>query len=234
MQRGQEWSNVSRIEVQQADVQYPNSNRLIGCQAQALQYALVQPVLNVPTGVVTFRVVWRASKEARDQVWRSILAYRTQCDERIKTLPGVGFFVSAITGVTTRSPKPALPVVSPAISYWIVLKAGFIDDKLGREMIKNVQIYYQGQAEVKVLQEPPLVSSLAAMNVSLCTVMKDQANGYVRKKITECLSQSQGQREHGCPARIVVLQGDMSRIVTEAQIKLGQANIMVDMLIDLQ
>ncbi len=221
-----QWSKPSR-----SDVQYPTTNLTSAQQRQALQDALVTPLLQLPAAAVAFRVVWRGSEDGKDLVWKNILTHRHYCDEQVKTMPEVGLFLSSISGVVTRPPKPALPTVSPALAYWVVLKPGVRDDSLGRERIKHMQIHYQGSAEVKALHEPPLVHTMEAMNSSLYVAMKDHANGFVKKKIAESIEEPPGDMmDLKCPVRIVVLDSDMSSLANQAYQLLGDNRININLL----
>ncbi len=171
---------------------------------------------------MAFRVLWKGNEEA---IWKHILTHRNACDQFIKKMEGVAFVVSSITGMLGKTTTGK--IVNPGLSYWIVLDSPVVDPRV---IVRNVQGGLQGQAEVKLLQEPPIISTVETIQNTLCTAMKDHSNTLIKRRI----AQSQPEAYHtplqdgGFATRLVVQPNDLNNFAKQAQHALQQGGIFVD------
>ncbi len=157
-------------------------------------------------------------------VWNQILSHRAACDQFVKNLTGISLFVSSITGMLGKSPTvPGGKTIYPGVSYWVVLESADVDP---RAIIRNVQLALQGQAEVKLLQEPPLISSIDSMQTTLCTVMKDHGNTYIKRRLSE--SQPEASDLSRVGTRLVIQPNELAPVARQAQEPLRYVGVLVD------
>ncbi len=209
---------------------YPTTNLTSAIQREALKSGLVKPLLDRSGAAMAFRVVWRNDDTSREHVWKGILSYREACDNILKNMAGVAFFVSSITGMLSRGSKvPGQKTVNPALGYWIVLNSHSVDP---RSIVRNMQAAVGGGAEIKLLQEPPLITMVDPMNNTLCNVVKDHANGYVKRRMVESYAQVKDRLTMGIglPVRMVVLPGEWANVATNAHLELQQGPIAIDLI----
>lgn len=170
-------------------------------QREAVKNALAKPLAEAARIGMAFRILWRHNEE---MIWRQILTHRGGCDQFLKNLGGISFMVSAITGMAAKSPNPAImKVANPGVSYWLVLESPEVDP---RAIVRSVQGALQGQAEVKLLQEPPLITSLETIHSTLCTAMKDHSNTYIKRRISESQPEIGIATESKLATRLVVVK----------------------------
>ena len=116
---------------------------------EALLSHVVAPiVLHNELITSAYRVTWRVSENLIDEAWAKIHDHRQRCDAAISGVPGVCFFVSAITGVFSKPTRKCQTpkAIYPAISYWLVSNRECELDK--REIVECFEIATFG-AEVK-------------------------------------------------------------------------------------
>ncbi len=209
------------------EAQYPIPSIKSTSQRDAIKSGLAQPLVDRNAVGLAFRILWRSNQE---MVWRKILAHRVACDKFIKTMEGITMMVSAITGMVGKSTQSADgKIVNPGISYWIVLESANIDP---RAIIRSVQGALQGQAEVKLLQEPPIMSAIDTMQTTLCTVMKDHSNTYIKRRMAESEVNTSdpvlpGQ---GYTVRLVVQQNYLVDLANKAKDSMSTAGVYVDVM----
>ncbi len=138
--------------------------------------------------------------------------------------------VSSITGMVAKAPSPSTDkLVNPGISYWVVLESPDVDP---RAIVRNLQGALTGQAEVKLLQEPPILNSLDKMHITLCNTIKDHSNSYIKRRLGES---SQDASDPAIPGvglatRIVTLPNHLAEFCRQAQAGLVNGSIAVDLL----
>lgn len=176
---------------------------------------------------MAFRILWRGHEEV---TWRNIRSHRYQCDQYITNMEGVAMVVSSITGMQAKSANPGIgKIVNPGVSYFVILDSPEVDP---RGIVRSVQGALQGQAEVKLLQEPPILSTLEVMQNILCTVMKDHSNTYIKRRMTESKPEVNDPcvQGAGCAVRLVSLtdDADLVAFASQATESLGLGGIYVD------
>ncbi len=196
------------------ETQYPCSNITSATQKDTIRNSLV-PLLNRSGAAMAFRILWRRDEAGREIIWKRILDQRQECDNFVKRLPGIAYFFSSITGMLVRISKPTVVrYVYPAVAYWVVLKSVNVNP---RDIVRAVQTGVDGQAEVKLLQEPPLLTTVDPMSSTLCTVMKDHGNGYVKRRMHESHLAQGDTSDTGQPVRIVALPSDLIDVAKESR-----------------
>ncbi len=175
---------------------------------------------------LAFRIIWRTNVEL---IWRSILSQREACDRFLKNTEGVSLIISSITGMVGKLQGQGGKAVYPGIAYWVVLSSLEIDP---RAIVRNIQAALQGQAEVKLLQEPPVMSTIETMQNTLCTVMKDHSNSYVKKRLIASQAELKDTilSEVGNASRFVTLQNELDQVAIQARLSLQQGGILVDII----
>ncbi len=176
---------------------------------------------------MALRILWRLNEE--ETVWKDILSHRVACDKFIHQQQGVAFFVSAITGMKGKTAAKTL-CINPGVSYFIVLESAQVDPRL---IVRNVTAAMQGQADVKLLKEPPIIREMEAMHNALCVVLKDHANGYIKQRIGTSLEGLCHISEPyaGNAGRLVVKSGNLNAFAQEAKqtmSALGGGSVVVD------
>ncbi len=197
-------------------------------QKETLTTGLIKPLLEQNSTAMSFRVVWRSSDEGREFAWKNILSHRVICDNVIRNLDGISLFISAITGCVSRPAKPKPPVITPAVAYWALLESADVNP---RKIILQLQESVQGQAEVKLLQEPPLLQNAESMINTMCVVMKDHGNNYIKRRIAESYEELKNHVavDLGQPAKIVVKNNALMPLATQAQVVWQFGKIFVDL-----
>ena len=134
--------------------------------------------------VCAFRLVWlpKDHKQNIDHIWSEIIAFRVQLDELVAEIPGIAFFLSAITATTTR-PKvfsAGFPVKNnPGLAQWIISS-----DPLFNELEFYRRVHSKGfGAHLKPLVDQPGQARKAEMSNALFLVAKDYGEGFVRNKV---------------------------------------------------
>ena len=161
---------------------------------------------------MALRILWRLNEEA---TWKQIVSYRVACDKFIYNQEGVAFFVSVITGMKGKTAAKTL-CINPGISYFIILDSAQVDP---RAIVRNVTAAMQGQAEVKLLKEPPIIKEIESMHNTLCVVLKDHANGYIKQRIAASQEGLSDMSEPfaGPAGRLVVKSDNLGAFAKEAK-----------------
>ncbi len=208
--------------------QYPTFRITSSVQRDTIKNALAKPLAEQGRVGMAFRILWRGHEEA---IWKQILTHRSAFDRFLKnTNPGISLMVSSITGMIAKSQNPSSgKIANPGIAYWIVLESAEVDP---RSIVRNVQGALQGQAEVKLLQEPPLMRSLDTMHNTLCTVMKDHSNSYIKRRIAESQLEQKGDSaaDRGYATRLVFQSNDLAAFAQQAHEILHQGGVFVDLI----
>ncbi len=194
-------------------------------QRDTVKAGLVSPLAERACVAMAFRILWR---NGQDIVWRQILSQRMACDKYIQSLDGTLLILSSITGLVGKSANtPDGKIVNPGLAYWLVLNSANIDP---RWIVRQMQEVLKGQAEIKLLQEPPLITTVETMHNTLCTVMKDHNNSYVKRRMVEChtLMNNPSIPNVGFPARLVVQQNDFANIARNAQEFMNAGGVFID------
>ncbi len=159
-------------------------------------------------------------------VWKQILPHRAACDRFLKNTDGISFMVSSVTGMVAKSPNPAAgKIVNPGVSYWLVLESSNVDPRV---VVRNMQGALQGEAELRLLREPPLITSLDAMENTLCNVMKDHNNSYIKRRISESQPEDTSGGEKGMATRLVGRTVHFAAFAKQAQLAMENGGIYVD------
>ncbi len=219
---------MSPLEGSRPGAQLPNAKISAGSQREAIHNGLTTPVLQNSMSAVGFRLLWRATDEqTRETEWKKILSHRMRCDDLIKGVHGVAFFVSAVSGVISRRPKPALPTTSPTVAYWVVFQSHSVDPRCVTSMLQNS---LRGTAELKFLQELPVINNAEVINGTLCAVLKDHGSSYVYSKMTESYNELKTLMpvSMGNPVRLVTAIPGFENLLGQAQQLLKEANILLD------
>ncbi len=138
--------------------------------------------------------------------------------------------VSAITGMVGKTPGAGGgKIVNPGIAYWLVLESADVEP---RAIVRNIQGALQGQAEVKLLQEPPIISTVDIMQNTLCTVMKDHSNTYIKRRMAESQVEvnDPAMLGGGSSVRLVRLRNELDEFAKQAKESLTNGGIIVDVL----
>ncbi len=206
---------------------YPSVNIQSATQKEAIAKALINPLILKDYIAFAFRIVWRQNEQGRDYFWKHILANRVRCDKMVKGIPGVSMVLSCITGAVSRPPKPKLPITYPAISYWVATKDYDINV---RQIMIQLQGIMQGEAEVKLLKEPPLLTNQETMSPALFTSMKDHGNGFVKRKMVESYATLKLTMavEMDQVVRILLVGAGLSDLAKEAKVICQDANVLID------
>ncbi len=168
-----------------------------------------------------------------------VVAKREECDNLIKDIPGIGFFISSITAAFDK-PKGVRKrdltrnTFLPAIAYWVVTDNRNFDTNL----LKRTLQFACMNSEVVPLGSKPPLNSHEKMCGSVYVTLKDHDNGYIKKRIKASIAalneedkeDKEPMRE--CPASRIVLM-DMSSqkdIVKPAFAHLLQAGLVIELL----
>ena len=208
------------------EAQYPLAGMSSAVQRETVKVGLATPLAQRGCVGMAFRILWRNNQDA---IWKRILTQRAACDKFIHSLHGVSLILSSITGLVGKSSNtPDGKIVNPGLAYWIVLDSPEVDP---RDIARQVQAVLQGQAELKLLQEPPLISNADTMHSTMCTVMKDHNNSYVRRRIQECFAMTGDPSTPagpGYPCRLVTQYNDVSAQAINYQAALNQGGVFID------
>ncbi len=202
------------------EAQYPLAGISSSVQREAIKQSLALPLAQKGCIGMAFRIIWRTNQ---DMVWKQIVSYRSACDRFLNNTQGVSMFVSSITGMVGKSAAGKL--VNPGVAYWIVLSCSSVDP---RAIVRNIQGVLHGQAEVKLLQEPPVIHTVDTIFGTLCTVMKDHNNSYVRRRMAE--AQLEGEASALFPCRIVAQNNELATTARQAKENLDKGGVYVDIL----
>ncbi len=216
--------------MERTGAQLPCGKISAASQREAIDQALSIPVVQNIMSAIGFRILWRGTDDqSREAEWRKILSHRIQCDDLVKGVPGVAFFVSAVSGVTSKRPKPALPTTSPTVAYWVVFRSQDVDARCVTSMMQNA---LRGSAELKFLQELPVKNSVEVMNGTLCAVLKDHGSSYVCNKMTESYNELKNRMplKMSNPVRLVAPIAGFENLLCSAQSQLHVGNIVVDVM----
>ena len=127
---------------------------------------------------VCYRAVWRVRDRALDLARRTISAKRVQHDELLHNIPGVRFFISAITAVEATSQRND-ETIFPAVSYFIVYSPS---DECNDEILFNRLHNEDTEADV-VRINPRRPGDGEDMARVLFNVVKDHKNEYVNEMV---------------------------------------------------
>ena len=131
---------------------------------------------------------------AVEGAWNEIVLRRLMCDDVIRNLPHIDFFISSITGVFTKASSKGMgpKYIYPGISYWIAHEEG-AKHPTPSEMdimrgLKNVC----PEAEIKSIrwhysEKKKEARSVDAISAPLFVVLKDHSNSYIRHKILQSM-----------------------------------------------
>ena len=192
-------------------------------QKECLFQTLVKSTQDNNQAAIAFRIVWRDNEE---NVWQNIQTHRMMYDTIIQNMPGVLYFVSAVTGVLTKyGPKPIRTKVYPALAYWAVLENEFYN---GYEMMKSLQGAAMERVEAKLLNEPPVMKVAEKQHNTLCIVLKDHGEGYVQGRMMASFP-AVGDQGAGQAGRLVIVNDRYSQLVRQTQNQLKQAGITLDL-----
>ncbi len=202
--------------------QYP-TNSISLAQRNTVKTALAEPLVQQSRVGMALRILWRRNEE---MVWQQILMHRFACDMFLKNMEGVTMLVSSITGMKGKSPNPAGgKLVNPGIAYWIILESTNIDP---RAIVRNLQGVLLGHAEIRLLQEPPFITTIDTIQNTLCTVMKDHSNSFIKRRINESQVETKDMSEKGLATRFVVKPNEFANLAKQAQEALQRGGIYVD------
>ncbi len=204
---------------------YPQNSITSAPQRDTVKLHLVKPLVDQGRVAMALRITWRVNGE---MVWKQILTQRVACDQFVKGLSGVAFFVSSITGTVGKAAHSgAAKIVYPAVGYWIVLDSAAIDP---RAIVRNITNVLHGQAEVRLIKEPPIVDSLEGMHNTICNVMKDHANGYIKQRIETCQAQPQHATMPyaGNAARMVANSEELETLAKQSRANMQLGGVQVD------
>ncbi len=192
-------------------------------QREAIKNIIAMPLAQKSCVAVAFRIIWKQNEEV---LWRSIVPQRLMCDQYLNNMDGISMIISAITGTLGKAADPGgMRRAYPGISYWIVLQSPDVDP---RAIVRQVQQSLQLQAEVKLLQEPPLLYTVSDMHSTLCKVMKDHSNKFIKRKIAESDPENTPEGNKGPATRIVAVNSDFVAFATAAQLTFAQEGMSVD------
>ncbi|CAB4044095.1 Hypothetical predicted protein, partial [Paramuricea clavata] len=144
---------------------------------------------------VCYRAAWRVRDRALDLARNSISGKRITLDELLHNIPGVRFFVSAITAVQATSERDR-GLIFPAVSFFIVYSPS---DDCSEEIIFDVLNNEDPEADVVRIRprQPGDGDSLAHV---LFNVVKNHNNEFVNEMVR--LSNDYGiQRQLNDPDR---------------------------------
>jgi len=178
------------------DQKYPSNNLSSKPIKDSLAEHLVIPTVSSSCAIYACRMVWRNdNEEENDANWLDIVSKRLHIDSIIRALPGIGYFVSAITAIFNKpSRKGDVPkFIYPAVAYWIVSAGG----TLAQQQLWGALQTACPNAEVRLLGRSAPLESQQAASSALHIVLKDHNSGYVRQRLVSSTAAS--ELEPGSP-----------------------------------
>ncbi len=200
------------------EAQFPKTNITTVTQRECIKNSMPKPLIEKGRVAMALRIMWRNNEE---MVWSQILAFRLACDKFLTNLDGVALFVSAITGTTGKAKGDAGRMVYPGLGFWIVLQAESVDP---RAIVRNLQTALKGQAEIKLLQEPPIIKTVDTMTTTLCIVLKDHSNSYIKRRMSACQHDEMGR----AAVRIVTKHNELAPFARQAEQSFQSGGVYVD------
>lgn len=167
------------------------------------------PLVDRSCHAVGFRAIWRIKDETKlKHAWDSLVRHRQSIDQVVQSVEGIAFYISSITGVFSKpSHKGEVPQeIYPAVAYWLALKNPDFDPYTLMNAISNIF-----NTETRLISNPTM-PSVENFTTSLCAVLKDQMNGFVRQKIKESVSCCPDLAEQYfalVPSKLVLLDNSM-------------------------
>ena len=198
----------------QGACRYPHNNLQCPFLKEALTREFVTPVIQHGDQPFAFRVVWRQTDdEPLEAAWDAIAIQRQRCDAVLRAQPNVEFFVSAVTGVFTKSATKGIKprAVLPAVSYWVVMVpcANSHDDNALPWRLTSQLHGVCADAECKAItvQTRRSSSSEGAANISapLYVALKDHRSRFIKRRVDRSLRMLGDDNEARAPSRVVVL-----------------------------
>ncbi len=206
---------------------YPVQGLTSASQREAVKTAAIQPLVDRHCVAMVFRILWRMNQE---NTWKQIQLNRVAMEKHLLNLGGIKMMFSSITGMVGKAPGPNTDkLVNPCLSYWIVLESEQVDP---RAIVRGVQGVLTGQAEVKLMHEPPIMSDISKMHSTLCTVVKDHSNSYIRRRILESTPDPSDPAMPGVglATRIITLPNDLKDLAKQTQEALRNGGVAVDVI----
>ena len=198
---------------------------------QILSADLVTPVLAHGWKVCAFRMTWSGRDNASVDVVRArLVELREELDKMVQTLPGVLFFVSAITATTSRERIEGMTnyFVHPAVGYWVVYapSVGMDQKDLFCTMQEN-----RLSATLKLLLQPYQHDARHIIN-SLHLILKNTMDGCVPRMVQASALQCLGQAGANYPLmKIYVLDETQVKFLNPVQAALKQNGLNVDIVV---
>lgn len=153
----------------------------------ALRVYLVEPLCGDYYKYLTFRIVWtRKECQNPDAVWENIFNFQQTFSNRLKSLDGVVFFLSAITATITMSSK----TVHPALGFWVATDPNIVKESQVYILMRNVA----AGAEVKIISQRG-DNPVQQQMYNLSVVLKDIGPGYVKQKLDSVFGRSPFPKE---------------------------------------
>jgi hypothetical protein len=178
---------------------------------------------------MALRIVWRNNEE---QIWQNIQELRKMYDDMIKQFSNdmeMVYFVSATTGVISPQKRTAARIY-PAVSYWIVLKR-HLSTVEAYTMLRSLKERLPSweNSEVKLLQEPPIISTADKQHNVLCTVIKDHNGHYVKRRLTESKPNA-FESNYSMATRLVTCSHGDVNVLKQMQQELTATGIYLDVM----
>lgn len=156
-----------------------------------LKTHIIEPLRQDPLKYLAFRLVWTQKEHPNvREVWGNMYQFQEQLCNELMGVPGVIFFISAITATRTTSSGD----IHPGLAFWLVADPYNIQECQVFTMLRK-NIY---RAELKLLKYTARVVKCDEKQAdSLSMVLKDTGVGYVTQKLAEAngSGSSGGQKE---------------------------------------
>ena len=127
-----------------------------------------------------FRLVWIGKACPNlEEVWSNIVHYQQNTDSRLQMIPGIEFFLSAVTATVTVTAGVAEKDVKPALAYWV---GGRVD------ALQDAQLYISMRsntfgATLKLMTHKTARNEHERQLNNLAMAVKDFGQGFVQSKV---------------------------------------------------
>ena len=192
---------------------------------QILSADLVTPVLAHGWKVCAFRMTWSGRDNASVDVVRArLVELREELDKMVQTLPGVLFFVSAITATSSKNRSQGVYThfIHPGVGYWVVTDpdVGFNQQQLFTTMQLN-----RFRASMKLLLQPYQQEEKHILN-SLHLVLRNTMDGCIPSMVQASALQCLGQEGGNYPVmKIYAVDKSMVNFLAPIQTSLQSSGL---------
>ena len=174
-----------------------------------------------------FRMGWFGkSGENLEQIWLQQVHLRAIIDGHVNQTPGVAFVVSALSGTASNPLEDGMRKTYPAIAYWVVSQDQEFNERCILPPLQRVQL----GTTLKPLHQTSN-RNRAKLTNSLCVVLKDNIESYVRRMTDVSVIACQGYQTEERHPIVKVYVRDMVYwpILETAQVRLEQEKFSISL-----